>query len=79
MSTTVHNDSHAFETSRRGNVHWGARNTYVLRRTDAGWVIEVEASNHGDETSYNKKSSDHLQPEQEEDPKIEGAFRMLKI
>ena len=26
-----------FETSRRGNVHWGARNTYVLRRTAAGW------------------------------------------
>ena len=26
-----------FETSRRGTVHWGARNTYVLRRTDSGW------------------------------------------
>ena len=26
-----------FETSRRGNVHWGARNTYVLRRTTEGW------------------------------------------
>lgn len=41
--------------------------------------MNKESSNHGDETSYNKKSSDHLQPEQEEDPKIEGAFRMLKI
>ena len=26
-----------FETSRRGDLVWGARNTYVLRRVDAGW------------------------------------------
>jgi 3-phenylpropionate/cinnamic acid dioxygenase small subunit len=26
-----------FEASRRGDIVWGSRNEYVLRKTDAGW------------------------------------------
>jgi len=28
-----------FETSRRGDLVWGARNEYLLRREDAGWRL----------------------------------------